>query len=171
MGEYIRGLSPDRFLFLNGTHVPRETINQTIIFEHEMNKDKISHYDCIPNNSDSPLVNQRVIDLLFKYAPNDVEFFDTEIHCKDGILTHYKLLNVTSKVKGIDHELSVYKILPDTDVMYGIERLVYKPGTMNQHVVARDEEFLMNILVTEDIKQAFEKEKIKGAFFILPEDY
>ncbi|CAM4456490.1 MAG: hypothetical protein LEGION0403_FIIPPAGN_02774 [Legionella sp.] len=55
-------------------------------------------YDCIPNNSASKLVNQKIIDILMKLAPGDVQFFDAEVHCKDGILTDYKLLNLTNKI-------------------------------------------------------------------------
>jgi hypothetical protein len=37
--------------------------------------------------------------------------------------------------------------------------------------LAKDEEYLSNILVTKEIKQAFENEKIKGCWFVKPEDY
>lgn len=49
--------------------------------------------------------------------------------------------------------------------------LTYKPGCMKNHKLARDEEYLGNILITEEIKEAFEKEKVKGAWLVRPEDY
>ncbi|MDP3269972.1 MAG: hypothetical protein Q8M40_13120 [Legionella sp.] len=98
---YERDISPDRFLFLRGTPVEQEKIIKSAVFIHMMVKDKIRSYDCIPNNSASPLVNQRIIDLLLEFAPDDVQLIDAEIHCKDGVLTHYKLLNVISTFIGL----------------------------------------------------------------------
>ena len=121
-------------------------------------------YDCIDNNGTSPLVNEKVMELLLSLAPDDVQFFDAEIRCKDGILNNYKLVNITHTIQGIDHEKSVPGAL-------GFKYLTYKPGCMGKHKLARDEEYLGNILVTEGIKQAFEKEKITGVGLVRPEDY
>lgn len=128
-------------------------------------------YDCIPNNSASPLVNQKVIKTLLKVAPDDVQFFDVEIQCKDRLLTNYKLLNVTHKIIGIDHEKSEYKKMEGTDVMLRIKYLTYKHGCMGKYKLARDGESLGHLLVTEEIKSLFEKEKIKGCRFVTPEVY
>lgn len=170
IAEYRRDLSADRFLFLNGTFVEKERIDKPIIFDHEMIKEKISRYDCIPNNSNSPLVNQRIVDILMEHAPAEVQFFDAEVHCKDGVLTHYKLLNVTATFVGIDHEQSIYTKLEGTDVLMEIRKLVYKTGCMGAHYIARDKECFTNILVSETIKQLFEQEKIRGVWFVTPEE-
>lgn len=42
---------------------------------------------------------------------------------------------------------------------------------MGNHKLARDEEYFGNELVIEKIKQAFEKEKIPGVWFISPEKW
>jgi hypothetical protein len=128
-------------------------------------------YDCIPNNCASPLVNQKVIDLLYKLVPEDIQFFDAEVRCKDGILTNYKLINITRTIMGIDHEKSIYSLIPSTDGILGFKYLTYKPGCMGINKIARDKEYLGNILVTEEFKKAFEKEKIKGARFVRPEEF
>jgi hypothetical protein len=61
--------------------------SRTPILHMERTKEYIEKkYDCIPNNSGSPLVNQKIADILLKLAPDDVQFFDTEIRCKDGVL-------------------------------------------------------------------------------------
>jgi hypothetical protein len=94
-------------------------------------------YDCIPNNCASPLVNQKVIDLLYKLEPEDVQFFDAEVRCKDGILTNYKLLNITRTIMGIDHEKSIYSLIPSTNGILGFNYLTYKPGCMGINKLAR----------------------------------
>ncbi|MCC5792426.1 MAG: hypothetical protein JJT82_07460 [Legionellaceae bacterium] len=128
-------------------------------------------YDCIPNNAASPLVNQKIIDILLELVPDDVQFFDAKVRCKDGILTNYKLLNLTRTITGIDHEKSIYSLMESTDAILGFKYLTYKPGCMGQYELARDKEYLGNILATDKIKQAFEKAKVKGAWFVRPEQY
>lgn len=171
VATYNRELSPDRFLFLDGDPLTTVQINKKIIFDVEVNKNKVIPYDCMLNNSSIPLVNERVVDVLLKLAPSDVQFFNTEVRCKDGILLNYKLLNVTNKIIGIDHEKSIYSMIENTDAILGFKYLTYKPGCMDNYKLARDGEYLGNILLTEEIKQAFECEKIKGQCFVTPEEY
>lgn len=129
-------------------------------------------YDCIHNNSGSPLINQKIIDILHKIAPDDVQFLDTEIHCKDGVLKNYKLLNFTKKVIGIDRENSVLTMMKQApDLISGFRYLTYKPSCMGNHKLARDAEYSAHILMTEEVKNAFEKEKIKGVWCVTPEEY
>ena len=143
------------------------------LFNLSVTKDVIEKkYDCIHNNSASPLVNQKIIDILLQLAPDDVQFFDAEVKCKDGILTNYKLLNATSKIKGIDRNKSICTMMKQApDAILGFKYLTYKPGCMGSHKLARDEEYLGNFLVIDEVKQALEKEKIKGVWFVRPEDY
>lgn len=110
---------------------------------------------------------------LLKLAPDDVQFFDTEVHCKDGILKNYKLVNITREIKGIDYEKSIYyeRSLPGGSVMHYFKYLVYKPGCMGSYKLARDKEYHSHLLATEEIKQAFEKAKIKGMRFVRPEEF
>ena len=166
--EYIdkgpKILSNEDMAFIDAI-VGKPLLTRTRIFYLHVTKEAIQKkYDSIPNNTLLPLVNQKIIDLLLELAPEEVQFFDAEIHCKDGVLRNYKLLNITHKIVGIDHEKTIH-------AAYGFKYLTYKPGCMKQYKLARDEEYLGNILVTEEIKQAFERAKIKGIWFVRPEDY
>jgi hypothetical protein len=167
---YNRELSPDRFLFLDGIKLASDKINSKPIFEIGLPKEKISNFDCIPNNSASPLVNQKIVDILLKLAPDDVQFFDAEIRCKDGTLTDYKLLNISSTVIGLDHEKSIYTKMTQADAILGFKYCTYIPGCMGTHKLARDQEYTSNLLVNEEIKQVFESEGIKGIWFARPEE-
>ncbi|WP_298627856.1 DUF1629 domain-containing protein [uncultured Legionella sp.] len=174
IAEYNRNRSPDRFLFLNGAEVAFNEIKSKCVFEHEMTKiEVISKFDAIPNNCASPLVNQKIIDLLIKLAPDEVQFFDTEVHCKDGVINDYKLLNVTKTFVGIDHEKSICEFMggnaPNT--ILGFKYLTYKPNCMGSLQIARDKEYISNLLVSEKIKQEFERKKIKGIWFSTPEEW
>ena len=177
---YNEEISVDRFLFLKGHKLTPEQVSGKLIFELSKvtQAEVTTKYDCIPNNASSPLVNQVVVDLLLELAPDEVQFFDTEVHCKDGVLTHYKLLNATRTFVGIDYEKSICQTMPEMPgipdsphFVYGFRYLTYKPGCMGILKLARNEEYNSNLLATEEIKQSFEKNKIKGRRFVEPEKY
>ena len=154
------------------TLLGQSLLSRTPIFNLDVTTAVIQKkYDCIHNNSAAPLVNQKIIDILLKFAPDDIQFFDAEIRCKDSTLNNYKLLNLTHKIIGIDHEKSSYTNLGTTDLILTIKHLIYKKGCMREYNLARDAEFLGNILVNENVKQAFEEANIKGVRLITPEDY
>jgi hypothetical protein len=172
IAAYNEEISMDRFIFRRGTQLKSEQIDKPIIFDLRVKQTDIIKYDCIPNNSSSPLVNQKVVGLLLRLTHDDVQFFDTEVRCKDGILTEYKLLNVTSTIIGIDHDKSICQMMKNSpSVILGFKYVTYKSGCMGSHKIARDAEYLGNLLVSEEIKQVFEKEKIKGVWLVRPEEW
>lgn len=131
----------------------------------------MSSYDCLPSGIMKPLVNKRVRDILEKLAPNDVQFFSAKVTCSDGELDGYQFLNVTNTIIGIDHEKSIYTRSKNTNIMGMIKYLTYKPGCMGEYKLARDKEFLPNLLVTPEVKAVFEYEKITGVEFVTPENF
>jgi len=163
--------SPDRYLFNCGKEVALESLNSNIIFQHKLTKRQVIQFDNIPNNSDSPLVNQKIVNALLELSPTDVQFFDAEIRCKDGVLTNYKLLNVISTIMGLDHEKSIYNKVHGTEAILGFEYCAYKPNCMGGHQIARNREYQSHLLVTQKIKHAFEKEKFTGIWFVTPEEW
>jgi len=158
--------------FRKGKKIDQKEITEEPIFDLEVTRAEIQRFDNLPSNAGSvPLVNQKIIDLLLELAPEDVQFFDAEVRCKDGVLTNYKMLNVTHTIRGIDHEKSVYTKMKQADAILGFNYLTYQPGCMGSYQLARDEEYKGNLLVTETIKQAFNKNKITGVRFVRPEDF
>ena len=172
MLEYDKNISPDRFIFFRSNEIKPEQVRQKIVFKAKVSKKLISQFDCAPNNSGSPLVNQKVAALLLRLAPDEVQFFEADIYCTDGILQGYQLLNCTRKFIGVDYEKSKYRtILPDDDDIGSFKRLSFKPGSMGSLHIARMEEFSSHIVVNEEIKQAFASAKFKGVDLDTPEDY
>jgi len=170
---YDREASADYFMFRKGIKLTKEQVDKPLIFSLEVTQAEILRYDAIPNNSASPLVNQKIIDILLELAPDDVQFFDAQVRCKDGTLTSYKLLNIAHEIFGIDHEHSVYTLMKMSAVkaISGFRYLTYLPRCMGKHKLARDKEYRSNLLSSEEVKQAFERNKIKGVRFVKPEDF
>lgn len=174
IGRYERERSPDRFLFREGQVLSIAQVKPDPIIKFEVSMAQLEPYDCLDNTSSIPLVNQRLADLLINLAGDDIQLFDVKIECTDGELERYKILNVIHTVKGIDHEQSVYTTfkLPRGGSMIGtIRKLVYKPGCMGNHHLAKDEEMKDNLLVTQNIYDTFKREKITGVWLATPDEF
>lgn len=170
--KYNHDLSFDRFVFRKGNFVPRVQINKPIIFDMKITMQDALKFDQLINDSSCLLVNQKIIDILMKLVPEEVQFFDTEIRCKDGVLANYKLVNIAQTIEGIDHEKSIYNWIGDeADGIISLKRLVLKRESMNGYKIARLQEARGHILANEEIKQAFEAARVTGLRFVTPEDY
>lgn len=91
--------------------------------------------------------------------------------CTDGELEGYSFLNATHLIKGIDHEKSIYTKMKSTDAISGFHYLTYKNSCMGEYNLTRDQEYRGNLLVSEEIKLAFDKKKISGVWLVRPEDF
>ncbi len=161
----------DAQLSLINTYPECPPFSRTPILRVNVKQDDIlKRFDSFTNNSSSPLVNQKIIDILLDLIPDEVQFFDAKLICKDGILTNYKLLNITQKVMGLDRERSVFSTFQGCNNISSIKSLRLLPNCMGPYQLARDAEYFSNILVTDKIKAAFEREKVKGVKFVSPEE-
>jgi hypothetical protein len=181
-GEYDRNLSPDRFLLRRGSELNADEFSPTPIVDFEVSQKRLLKFDCLPNNSSIPLVNNRVIkSILENLAPNEVQFFPAKVLCSDGELRGYFFLNVIAEIIGIDHEKSVYTNIETIDkvtgkrivldAISGFTYLTYNPGCMGKYHLARDKEYHGNLLVSEKLKVIFDKEKITGVWLVPPEEF
>jgi hypothetical protein len=171
IGEYDRACSPDRFLLRQGRPLNKEEFSLVAKVEFEIPKTRVLQFDCLPNNSSIPLINGRIKDILNAVAPGEVQFFPAKLICKDGELNGYYFLNATHTFKGIDHEKTHFVRLGNTELIIDFNYLTYKKGCMGSLNVARDEEYLGNLLVSNKIKAIFYQERITGVWLVRPEDY
>ena len=169
--KYNYDLSIDTPIFRKGRYIAKSELNKPIIFNIKLTTQDTVKFDQIINNSSCLLVNQKIIDILNKLIPEEVQFFDTEIRCKDGVLTNYKLVNITQKIEGANLEKSIYTKMATIDEISGFKRLILKKECMNGHKLAILAEFPPHILASEELKQAFESARVTGLRFVLPQDY
>lgn len=171
VGEYDKTCSPDRFLLRTGHALETKEFSPIPILHFEVSKKRVLKFDCLPNNTSIPLVNEKVKHILETMASNEVQFFPAKLICADGELEGYYFLNATRTFKGIDHERSTYTKIAGLDAICGFKTLIYKSGCLKEYHLARDEEYKGHLLVNEQIKAAFDKEKITGVRFVRPEEY
>ena len=173
IGDYDEEKSIDRFKFLAGKRLLKDESVGECIFTFEMSKEEASHYDSLLNNSASPLVNEKIRELLICLAPEDVQFFPAKVICSDGELEGYYLVNVTYRLKAVDHPASEYSILdlPDgAKMMMSIKKLTLKEEIMGNHHIIREGETL-HVVVSQTLVNVFEKEKIKGVRMLTSDEY
>ena len=171
IGTYNRNCSPDSYFLRTGRKLESQEFMPIPTVNFEVAKNKLSKFDCLPNSSLVPLVNNRIKAIFEQLAPGEAQFFPAKLICLDGQLEGYHFLNITQTIIGIDHEKSIYKKMKTDDVIIGFDYLTYIPDCMGNYHLARDEEYLQHILVSDVIKSFFEKERITGVWLVRPEDY
>jgi hypothetical protein len=133
-------------------------------FKANFTKEKIMQYDCIENNSLGLVVNKRTKKLLEEYCPKDMQFFEADIQFKDVLSQgEYYVLNILHKVDAIDMEETDYYY--DEDGYIHFDKTYFKENCMEGHWIARAQQRLSVILVSQEFKNLFRKHKIKGPIF------
>ncbi|PWU06493.1 MAG: hypothetical protein C5B43_01730 [Verrucomicrobia bacterium] len=169
IGIYNRELSPNRFMFFDGKFI-KEKLSKSII-DFECSKEELEKFGSIDTTTGSPIVREGVLEICFDLFKDQIQSFEVELRTKNGILTNYKLINILNLVEGVNFEESICKYLRDKKTLYGYEYLVLKENCLGNLNIARLKETSSHILVSEKVKERFEKHKIKGARFIEPEEY
>lgn len=171
VGEYNTESSPDNYLLMSGRKLRKDEFQLIPTVSFVVSKNRIVKFDCLPNNTLIPLVNNKIKIILEEIAPDDVQFFPAKLICSDGELEGYYFLNITHTIIGIDHEKSIYTKMKTVDAISGFHYLTYKHGCMGDHFLARDQEYRGNLLVSEEVKTIFDKEKVTGVRLVRPEDF
>ncbi len=161
------------YKFSNHTLVSNEVGAPIITFKKPIAR--IKKYDNLITDTLLPIVNKKMRDILDKICPNDVQYCDVDINCQDGKLEGYKIVNILSSVKAIDHERSKYDFIPGTNdtAIMGFQHFVLKQNTLSDEGVhfARDSEVTSNILISDVLANEFKKNKVTGVSFYTVEEY
>lgn len=163
IGEYDRDRGPDRFSYKQGkgldavpASAPRFRFNASINAIISMND--------LANNAMVPLVSSRVAAILSESCPNEVQLIPAEVVCKDGVIDGYSILVVTNRVHGLDHAKSKYKCMPGMKAIMRFESAVYKDDCLGSLSLARDGEYLSNLLVSERLREALKSIEDLGIY-------
>ncbi|PWU06495.1 MAG: hypothetical protein C5B43_01740 [Verrucomicrobia bacterium] len=169
IGVYNRELSPDRLIFFGGNFVDEKL--STPIIDFICPKERIEKFGSVCTDTSSPIVRDDVLDICADLFKDQIQTFDVELHTQNGILNNYKLINILNLVEGVNLEESICEYFTDKKTIRGYKYLVLKENCLENLNIARLKETLSHILVSEKVKERFEKYKIKGARFIEPEEY
>ncbi|MCA9137287.1 MAG: hypothetical protein KDB00_11025, partial [Planctomycetales bacterium] len=144
IGTYDRS-GPDRFSFKQG--VECEVPSEKPRFQFDASISALESLNDLANNALVPLVSSRVAAVL--QSVDGIQLIPAMVEGKDGSSDDYSIVVVTNKVRGLDHEQSSYKCVPGTSSIMRFEQAVYLDDCLEGKDVARDEEYLSNLLVSE----------------------
>jgi hypothetical protein len=166
---YDRKNCVDMFVFDDGKHIDYSVGG--LIFDINIISARVNKYDNISNDSSSPLISPRLQEFLLKHASDQIQFFDAIIRCKDKQLTNYKLVNITKTACCIDHENSIC-LRWDSCRIRDFKELRHLPGSMGNLLIAREEEYKSNILLSGRFVKIFVENFTNpvGFNFYLPEN-
>lgn len=161
IGEYEKSNPLDRFALKKGTSVSNSNVLVTITFS--VTSDNLEAYDDLANNAMVPLVSARLAQFLKAEAANDIELIDTLIKTKDGSIDSYKLVNVCSRIDGIDKAASTYICVPGTDQIMKFKSVVLKGHSfLGERHLARESSFSSFLHVSASLSEKLEQMKFRG---------
>lgn len=167
IGEYVKSDGPDRFLFRRGERLPVDVGVPVIRFSAPLKS--IRQYTCLPNNAMLPIVGKDLSEVLYNYAPEDVQMFPVKIQSQDGISDDYCLLNIATKIVGLDKSRCDLNFIPGTDQIMSFRHLSYFDDCLGSHSLARDSEYLAHILVSGGLVNTMLANHVTGVDFVTPE--
>lgn len=127
-------------------------------------------YSCLPNDGMIPLIRKDFGDFLIKELGRDIQFINARIRTLEAASDDYFILNVTSKVVGIDPERSDFNLVPGTQQIMSFKRLSYVEGCLGEHMLARDAEYLSHLLVSAELVEILNGYKLSCVEFQRPEE-
>ena len=173
-------------IFMQGKHLPcadvggikcsQDPKEYDLIFASSVLPKEFTKFDCLPNNSTAPLVNQKVLDILNKLCSNDIQAFPATIIPDKGSRNNFEnhdywVINITKKSEAIDRDNTEFLYLSKSlgGDPYGTKKLVLSEYT--EHFLSRDETLKTLKIVSPSLVQAFKKAGVTGVQFIEDKDY
>jgi hypothetical protein len=168
IGTYDRKASPDRFLFKQGRRLEVPDVIPVVRFD--CSTSELRGIDDLVSSAMVPIVSERIQELLRERAGQDVQLVDVHVRTRDGELSGYRIVNVTTLVKTIDHSASEYTLIPGTNAIMGFRKLVVFPDALGQHALARDAEYKSNLMVSDPLGEFLKGLRLGGVGLYRPEE-
>ncbi len=162
IGNCVKNTGTDRFEFQKAIILNEEnTTCPNIIFECE----EKYLFDVLPNSGSLLVVSRKVLDILKCFCPEDFQVFEANVYAKDKKITGYYLLNLLVSLNVVDKENSAFKTMKNSNAILKFDKIVYNVENILDFDIIRNSDYLSHVLVSTRLKEAFEKEKIKGVEF------
>ncbi|MEK4364028.1 DUF1629 domain-containing protein [Paenibacillus sp. FSL M8-0212] len=162
IGEYVKGSGTDRFVFREGRELTGQIVSPKIVFECL----EESLTDVLPNSGLLLIVSKKVVEILQEICPEDIQIFEANVYIGEKKIPDYYLLNIVSTIEVIDKTESEFTTIKGTDSILNFKKIVYKfDGLPNNHHLVRNQDYKSHVLISDDLKEVFERNNIKGVQF------
>lgn len=153
-GVYDEETSPDYFHLRSTAYgSPSE---QNPVVRYSALQVRLRQFDVLPNTIGIPLVSPRVLEVLMRFCPNDLQGVKASINTRDGIVDGFSFLKVLTEVHAIDMEKSAYVLIRGTSHPRKFNRLVLKRDALGDHHFARDPNYGSYVFVSDEVKTLFD---------------
>ena len=132
----------DSYIFMQGKNLPfdcgyverlntlQDPKDYDLIYHAEISEEKLKGYACMPNNSQAPLVNQKVLDMLLELCPDEFQYFPVTIVGENPKYPFFEnhdycLINICKTVDIVDQSQSKIKYF-ESGNFDSIEKLFIK---------------------------------------------
>jgi hypothetical protein len=162
IGEYVKDSGTDRFIFREGRELTEQIVPPKIMFECS---EKYLN-DVLPNSGQLLIVSKKILDILEEICPQDIQVFEANVYIGEKKIPNYYLLNVVNAVDVLDKGKSEYSTIKGTDAILNFKKIVYKfEGLPNNHHIVRNLDYKSHVLVSDVLKEIFERNNIIGVQF------
>lgn len=151
IGTYDRKRGPDRFLYKQGKRLEMN-LDAPPRFEFGANTSSLRALNDLANSAMVPLVSPRVAKVLGGSCAEQVQLIPAEVVCSNGLIQDYSIVNVTKRVRGLDHAKSRYTCMPGMKAIMRFDLAIYQDDCLGNLNLARDEEYLSNLLLSERLR-------------------
>lgn len=162
IGEYVKGSGTDRFMFREGRELTEQIVPPKIVFEcleKHLN-------DVLPNSGLLLIVSKKIVEILAEICPQDIQVFEANVYIGENKIPNYYLLNIVNAVEVVDKSKSEYTTIKGTDAILNFKKIVYKFDVLpNNHHIVRNLDYKSHVLVSDVLKEVFERNNIKGVQF------
>ncbi|MFJ2047232.1 imm11 family protein [Paenibacillus taichungensis] len=122
--------------------------------------------DVLPNSGLLLIVSKKVVGILQKICPEDIQIFEANVYIGEKKIPDYYLLNIVSTIEVIDKTESEFTAIKGTDSILNFKKIVYKfDGLPNNHHLVRNLDYKSHVLISDDLKEVFERNNTKGVQF------
>lgn len=162
IGEYVKGCGTDRFIFREGRKLTEQIVSPKIVFE--CSEEHLN--DVLPNSGLLLIVSKKIVDILEQICPHDIQVFEANVYIGEKKIPNFYLLNIVNAVEILDKGKSEYTTIKGTDAILNFKKIVYKfDGLPNNHYIVRNLDYKSHVIVSDVLKEVFERNNIKGVQF------
>ena len=162
IGEYVIDSGTDRFIFREGRELTEQIVSPKIVFEcleKHLN-------DVLPNSGLLLIVSKKIVDILAKICPHDIQVFEANVYVGEKKIPDYYHLNIINAIEVLDKNKTEYTTIKGTDAILNLKKIVYKSDSLpNNHHIVRNLDYKSHVLVSDVLKEVFECNNIKGVQF------
>ena len=168
----------DRFIFMRAQEQDLQK-NYNLHFESQLSAEKMAKYDFYPNNSASPVVNKKTLELLAEHCPGEFQAIPAKIGKENKVTKLFEaynldayLINILQLIDCIDLKncITQPREFADPEDIWGIESVKFLASGMQGKNIGRAKHYKVYILFSKKLVEIIRVNKLQGALFVTADE-